>query len=63
LHGLDDTEAVLDWTRLEALMDDIYASPTGRPSYPLLTLLRSLIVQPDVWKLEFPLISHPGIPI
>ncbi len=21
------------------------------------------IVQPDVWKLEFPLISHPGIPI
>jgi hypothetical protein len=24
LHGLDDTEVVLNWTRLEALMDEIY---------------------------------------
>jgi IS5 family transposase len=47
LHELDDTEAVLDWDRLEALMSDIYASPTGCPSYPLLTLLRSLLI--GVW--------------
>ena len=47
LHGLDDTEAVLDWTELEALMDEIYASKTGRPSYPLLTLLRGLLL--GVW--------------
>ena len=44
LHGLDDTEAVLDWTKLESLMDEIYASKTGCPSYPLLTLLSPEIV-------------------
>ncbi len=47
LHGLDDTEAVLDWSRLEALMNEIYASKTGRPSYPLLTLLRGLLL--GIW--------------
>ncbi len=47
LHGLDDTEAVLNWTELEALMNEIYASETGRPSYPLLTLLRSLLL--GIW--------------
>jgi IS5 family transposase len=47
LHGLDDTEAVLDWARLEALMIEIYASKTGRPSYPLLTLLRGLLL--GIW--------------
>jgi hypothetical protein len=39
LHCLDDTEAVLDWTKLGSLMDVIYASKTGCPSYPLLTLM------------------------
>lgn len=47
LHGLDDTEAVLDWRHLEALMDELYASKMGRPSYPLLTLLRSLLL--GIW--------------
>ena len=47
LHGLDDTEAVLDWAQLEALMKEIYASETGRPSYPLLTLLRGLLL--GIW--------------
>jgi IS5 family transposase len=47
LYGLDDTEAVLDWTKLESLMDEIYASKTGCPSYPLLTLLRSLLL--GIW--------------
>jgi IS5 family transposase len=44
LHGLDGAEAVLDWGQLEKLMDGIYGSKTGRPSYPLLTLLRSLLL-------------------
>ncbi|MDE0813710.1 MAG: hypothetical protein OSB46_06905 [Alphaproteobacteria bacterium] len=43
LHDPDDTEAVLDWTRLVALMDEIYASTAVRPNYPLLTLLLSLL--------------------
>ena len=47
LHGLDDTEAVLDWAQLEALMSVVYASKTGRPSYPLLTLLRALLL--GIW--------------
>ena len=47
LHGLDDTEAVLDWTKLESLMDETYASKTCCPSYPLLTLLRSLLL--GIW--------------
>jgi IS5 family transposase len=42
-QGLDDTEAVMDWTRLEGLMGEIYTSTTGRPSYPFLTLFRSLL--------------------
>ncbi len=47
LHGLDGAEAVLDWDRLEALMLGIYGAKTGRPSYPLLTLLRSLLL--GIW--------------
>ena len=40
LHALDDTEAVLDWSKIEPILSSIYASQTGRPSYPLLTLFR-----------------------
>jgi IS5 family transposase len=47
LHGLDGAEAVLDWGQLEQLMDGIYGAKTGRPSYPLLTLLRSLLL--GIW--------------
>lgn len=47
LHGLDGAEAVLDWSRLEALMEGIYGAKTGRPSYPLLTLFRSLLL--GIW--------------
>jgi len=43
-HGLDDTEAHLNWTRLEALMDEVCASMTGRPSYSLPALFRSNIL-------------------
>jgi IS5 family transposase len=47
LHGLDDAEAVIDWSELERLMLSIYGSKTGRPSYPLLTLFRSLLL--GIW--------------
>ena len=42
LHALDDTEAVLDWSKIEPILSSIYAAKTGRPSYPLLTLFRGL---------------------
>jgi IS5 family transposase len=47
LRSLDDTEALLDWTEIEQLLSSIYAAKTGRPSYPLLTLFRSLLL--GVW--------------
>ena len=47
LHSLDDTEALLDWSKIEALLSSIYDSSTGRPSYPLLTLYRSLLL--GIW--------------
>jgi len=47
LQGLDGAEAVLDWQELEQVMAGIYASKTGRPSYPLLTLLRASLL--GIW--------------
>ena len=44
LQGLDGAEAILDWVKLEQIMAEIYASKTGRPSYPLLTLLRASLL-------------------
>ncbi|MCK5894406.1 MAG: transposase [Endozoicomonadaceae bacterium] len=44
LRRLDDTEAFLDWSNIETLLSSIYASKTGRPSYPLLTLFRALLL-------------------
>lgn len=44
LHSLDDTEALLEWPEIERLLSSIYASKTGRPSYPLLTLFRGLLL-------------------
>jgi len=47
LHALDDTEAVLDWSKIEPILSGVYAAKTGRPSYPLLTLFRGLLL--GVW--------------
>ncbi len=44
LHSLDDTEALLDWSEIEAILTPIYDAQTGRPSYPLLSLFRSLLL-------------------
>jgi IS5 family transposase len=47
LLALDDTEAVLDRSKIEPILSSIYASKTGRPSYPLLTLFRGILL--GVW--------------
>lgn len=47
LHSLDDTEALLDWNEIEQLLSSVYSSKTGRPSYPLLTLFRGLLL--GIW--------------
>ena len=48
LSALDSADEVLNWVKLEKLMvKKIYASKTGRPSYPLLTLLRALLL--GIW--------------
>ena len=47
LHGLDGAEAMLYWNKLEDLMGGFYAGKTGRPSYPLLILLRASLL--GIW--------------
>ncbi|WP_191603771.1 IS5 family transposase [Marinomonas algicola] len=47
LNSLDDTEALLDWSEIENVLSSIYSANTGRPSYPLLTLFRSLLL--GIW--------------
>jgi IS5 family transposase len=47
LQGLDGAEAILDWVKLQQIMAEIYASKTGRPSYPLLALLRASLL--GIW--------------
>lgn len=47
LRSLDQTEALLEWSEIETLLSSIYAAKTGRPSYPLLTLFRSLLL--GIW--------------
>ena len=47
MHGLDAAEAVVDWPELERPMASIYGANTGRPSHPLITLFRSLLL--GIW--------------
>ena len=42
---LDKIDHLVDWSRLEEKMNRIYASPTGRPSHPVLLLFKSLLLQ------------------
>lgn len=42
---LDRILGLLDWASLEALLKDVYASATGRPSYPPLVLFKVLLLQ------------------
>ena len=47
LNATDDTEAVLDWSKIEPILSSIYAAKTGRTSYPILTLFRGILL--GVW--------------
>jgi transposase, IS5 family len=42
---LERIAGLLDWVALERLLDGVYASPTGRPSYPPLVLLKVLLLE------------------
>ena len=40
---LDRIMGLIDWSRIDGLLEGIYASTTGRPAYPPLVLLISTI--------------------
>lgn len=42
---LSKVDELIDWGPIEQLLSGIYASPKGRPSYPLLTLFKILLLQ------------------
>ena len=42
---LERWDQLFDWARLGILVPDIYAAPTGRPSYPPLRLVKVLLLQ------------------
>lgn len=42
---LERISGLIDWDRLGALLGGVYASATGRPSYPPLVLLKVLLLQ------------------
>ncbi len=47
LPALDDTEALLNWHKIESVVSGICASRTGRRSYRVLRLFRGLLL--GVW--------------
>ncbi len=42
---LERISGLIDWARLGVLLEGVYASATGRPSYPPLVLLKVLLLQ------------------
>ena len=42
---LDKINRLVDWKPLEARLNRIYSSPTGRPSHPVLLLFKCLLLQ------------------
>lgn len=42
---LMDVDELVDWAPIEAALSGIYSAPRGRPSYPLLTLFKVLLLQ------------------
>lgn len=43
--SLSRIEALIDWQAVEACLDEVYAKPTGRPSYPVLLMFKALLLQ------------------
>ncbi len=52
-QGLERIEALVDGSALEAVCGDIDAAPVGRPSYPLVVLIKAMLVQ-AWWNLSAP---------
>jgi transposase, IS5 family len=42
---LGDAEKLIDWSEIEKQLEGIYNAASGRPSYPLLTLFKALLLQ------------------
>ena len=42
---LDDIVKLIDWSALDRVLSPIHASAEGRPAYPVLTLIRLLLLQ------------------
>jgi transposase, IS5 family len=42
---LDEIDRLVDWSRLEAFLSDVYASREGGASYPILTYVKLLLLQ------------------
>jgi transposase, IS5 family len=42
---LGEAEDLIDWSRIEEQLEGIYSASTGRPSYPLLTLFKAMLLQ------------------
>ena len=42
---LERINALVDWTKLTPLVRGVYSSPTGRPSYPPLVMVKVLMLQ------------------
>jgi transposase, IS5 family len=42
---LERIERLVDWPALEGLLSPIYAAATGRPAYPVLTMLKVMLLQ------------------
>lgn len=52
---LSEVDNLIDWTKIEKELSDIYSSGTGRPSYPLIMLFKTLLLQ------QWHRLSDPGV--
>lgn len=42
---LSQIEALIDWSKVDACLSEVYAKRTGRPSYPVLLMFKSMLLQ------------------
>ncbi len=52
---MDEIDKLIDWSAVVKLLDGIYGSDEGRPSYPLLTHVKLLLLQ------QWYRLSDPGL--
>lgn len=53
--SLSQMDEMMDWSKIEETLSGIYGSSKGRPSYPLLTLFKALMLQ------QWYSLSDPGL--